>query len=77
MAAEDHSWFTGSLVRENQSALRNVRMNFSAVICYALGQGSNGRGLEVGDVATLREALDILDRIYALENALSPDWRTK
>lgn len=71
----DLAWFTGALVRD-PGWLRSARMSIGAGLCHTLGQFA-GRGLEGGDVATLREVLDVLDRLYALENALSPDWRTR
>jgi hypothetical protein len=74
--ADDRSWFTQSCANELQGDLHSARMGLSATLCRGLNQYM-GRGLETGDVTTVREFLDILDRIYALENALSPNWRTE
>jgi len=70
------SWFTAACVRELQGDLRSARMGIGATLCRGLGRAA-GQGLDVGDVATVREVLDVIDRIYALENALSPNWRNE
>jgi hypothetical protein len=75
--ANSFSWFTQACVRSDlQADLRCVRMNLGAILCRGLGRAA-GQGLETGDVATVREWLDVIDRIYALENAISPNWRTE